>query len=358
MALLALLAAGVAVLEGTKTQVYKDTAPLMREATARTRAAFEAVSGERTRLGLPAEPADDPNNTGMLGPAFTEITTTLGALDAKRSTTNPNVAAVFVEMFTSLGLSPGDRIAANLSGSFPCLNIALLCAMDTLGLEGTVMFSVGASTYGATLPSFTYGDMEHFLHEQGLILTRSAGFSMGGQDDLGLEMPAPVREEIIARLSGYGYSHLAYEDLRENLDARVALYDADGPVRCLVNIGGNLLSSGASSSISTLSRGILRELPAGESGDGLIQRYLRREVPVIQMLNMKGLLPNYGLPIDPVPLPADGEGGVYFTKAYRAPLLWAVLAVGVAGVCWFGLRRREADKRRVDAKNGGTRNGQ
>lgn len=337
--LLAVLALGILALEGTRTQALKETAPLMLEATARTRRAFEAVHAERERLGFPADPADDPNGTGMVGPMYTDITTTLGALDAKRSTTNPNVAAMLVDMLLSIGLEPGDRVAVNLSGSFPCLNIAMLCAMDTLGLEGIVLYSVGASTYGATIPSFTYGDMEHFLYTEGLVSTRSAGFSLGGQDDLGLEMPEDLRLEIVERLSGYGYAYLSYDEMQENIQARIQLYEEGRPVRCFVNIGGNLVSFGASSSMATTPGGILTTLPSGERGNGLTQHYLRAGVPVLHLLNMKGLLPEYGLPVDPVPLPPDGSGGVYFENAYNQPLLLALLATSLGGIIWASRKR-------------------
>lgn len=337
--LLAVLVLGILVLEGTSSQVHKESAPLMLEATARTRRAFEAIHAERERLGFPVDLADDPNGTGMVGPMYTEITTTLGALDAKRSTTNPNVAAMLVDMLLSVGLEAGDRVAVNLSGSFPCLNIAMLCALDTLGLEGVVLYSVGASTYGATIPSFTYGDMEHFLYVEGLVGTRSAGFSLGGQDDLGLEMPEDLRADIAERLSGYGYAYLSYHDIEENIEARIDLYGAGQPVRCFVNIGGNLLSFGESSAMTTTPGGILTTLPAGESGNGLIQHYLREGVPVLHLLNMKGLLPEYGLPIDPVPLPQDGSGGVYYEEAYNKPLLFALLGIAAIGIIWAGRKR-------------------
>lgn len=333
LAMLCLLIGGIMLLENTKVQVPKDSMPLMLEATARTRRAFEALRAERQRLHLPLDAADDPNDTGMIGPMYTDITTTLGALDAKRSTTNPNVAAMLVDMLLSLNLVPGDHIAVNLSGSFPCLNIALLCAMDTLGLEGTVIFSVGASTYGATLPDFTYGDMEHFLYTKGLLQTRSTAFSMGGENDLGLEMPDDTRRAIAERLSGFGYAVFSSADYQENLSARLTVYETGDPVRCFVNVGGNLFSLGPSGSMHTVPGGIVRTLPADEDGGGgLVQYFVGKDIPVIHLLNMKGLLPAYGLPIDPVPLPTDGAGGVYCLQTYSRPLLSVLIALSLSGL--------------------------
>lgn len=347
LALLLLLSAGLLLLEGTRAQVHRPHAPQMLEATARTRASFEALRAERLARGLTPDRADDPNDTGMIGDSYTEITTTLGALDAKRSTTNPNVAAMIVDMFVQLGLREGDRVAVNLSGSFPCLNIAVLCALDTLGLDGAVMFSVGASTYGATLPAFTYGDMEHFLYENGLIRQRSAFFSLGGEADLGLEMPEALREAIVSRLTGFGYAHLAYADIRQNIDSRFAYYQAEGPVSCFVNVGGNLLSFGPDSGMHTVDSGILSPDSTRLAGHGLVQLHLAADIPVVQLLNMKGLLPAYGLPIDPVPLPPDGEGGVYWMRRYNPALLWGLLLVACGGVAgyWHAFVRKRPGKR-------------
>lgn len=75
----------------------------------------------------------------------------LGNLEAKRTSTNPNAAALVVHLLYQAGVRPGDRIAVNCSGSFPALILSVLCAMDAMELDGTVFCSVGASTYGADL---------------------------------------------------------------------------------------------------------------------------------------------------------------------------------------------------------------
>ena len=41
---------------------------------------------------------------------------------------------------------------------------------------------------------------------------------------------------------------------------------------------------------------------------GLIPLFERDGVPVIHLLNMKSLLPAWGLPFDPYPMPEPGEG--------------------------------------------------
>ena len=67
---------------------------------------------------------NDPNKTGLIGAEYTEITTTLGPLEVKRSTTNPDFAALMIELFSEADLEAGDLIAVGASGSFPALAIA------------------------------------------------------------------------------------------------------------------------------------------------------------------------------------------------------------------------------------------
>lgn len=332
--LLAALAVGILLLEATRSPVEKPAAPLMREAAARAQTAFDAIRAERLRRGFAINIADDPNGSGLIGDEYTFITTTLGSLESKRSTTNPNLAAAIVDLFTRLGLAPGDRVAANLSGSFPAANIAVLCAMDAMGLDGVAIPSIGASTYGANNPAFTYPDMEAFLAAEGLVTRRSFAFSMGGETDTGKEFPESVREAIRARLAGLGFEPIEIADLAENVEDRVRRFEADGPVKCFINVGGNLTSFGNSVGMTAMPGGILTSLPDGEHGVGLVQHYLAQGVPVVHLLNVKGLMADFGLPFDPIPLPAVGQGGVYWREGYRPWLVALVCAMAALALIW------------------------
>ena len=322
------------LLEQTKTLTKKENAAVMLDASTRMERSLSALKEEKQNRGYKISPLDDPNATGMIGESYTEITTTLGSLESKRSTTNPNTAAMVVDMLTQCGVKQGDTVAVNLSSSFPCLNIAVLCALDAMDLKGSVMNSVGASTYGANLPDFTYLDMEHFLLEHQYLSNHSSCFSLGGQDDIGREMPQDVKDSITARLSGYGYRFLYYEDLEENINARLSIYEDGGEPACFINAGGNLMSFGGGTEMVSAANGIIRPGRAEVKGRGLIPLFLNKEVPVIHLLNMKGLLPSYGLPFDPSPVPAAGEGGVYETWQYNLPLAAALVAVGLLLLVW------------------------
>jgi hypothetical protein len=65
---------------------------------------------------------------------------------------------------------------------------------------------------------------------------------------------------------------------------------------------------------------------------GLIFEYAAMGVPVINLLDVRGLAVRNGLPVDPIPLPPPGEGGVYFTKAHSRPAAAAALLASAGAV--------------------------
>lgn len=329
VAALLILASALAIQSRFTVQQPKPEYATMLAAAEQTQRCFDAIKAERLRRGYAIDPADDPAATGIIGLSYSEITTTLGALEAKRSVTNPNVAAMVVSFFSDLGLQPGDRVGVNFSGSFPGLDIAVHCAADAMGLELVGISSVGASTYGANLPELTWPDMEHYLWQSGLIQSTSVAVSMGGQDDLGLEFPLEVRERIALRLGENGAELLSFGDLAANLDHRMECY---GSVDAFCNVGGNLLSFGAGGDMLAADSGIVTTLSDGGHGDGLVQRFLAQGTPVVHLLNMKDLLPANGLPYDPLPVPMVGEGAVYFETGHSAAaVVLSLCAVAAAG---------------------------
>lgn len=322
-----ILVIGVAGICADPVTKPREEYDMMLDAAERAEAAFEAICMERANRGLTIDPENDVNGTGLIGERFTAITTTVGNIEAKRTSTNPNGAALVVKLLWEAGVRSGDRIAVNCSGSFPAMNIAVLCAMDAMKLEGAVFCSVGASTYGANAEEFTYPDMELFLYENGYITRKSQAFSLGGENDQGLEFPTEIKERILKRLSGFGYEYWEEEELETNIRKRMERY---GNVSCFVNVGGNLVSSGGSDAYSGKS-GVLREMV---SNSGLVGKYLERGIPVVHLLNIKKLFSQNGLPIDPIPLPKSGEGEVYYESAAPAAIAWLLLLAGALGVLW------------------------
>ena len=115
---------------------------------------------------MPVAKKLDPNQTNLIGVEYSPITTTLGNLKAKRSSTNPDFAALIVRWFHEIDLKKGDIIAIGGSGSFPALILATICAAEVMKLKPVIILSLGASSYGANRPNFTYLDIENFLFQK------------------------------------------------------------------------------------------------------------------------------------------------------------------------------------------------
>jgi len=332
-AALAVLLLTCLLLEITKKTVPAADYQEKIDAAQRTADCLAFIREEKERRGIPLSAADSLNSTGLVGEEYTAITTTLGNLEAKRTSVNPNMAAMVVDMFHELGLQAGDKVAVNCSGSFPALNIAVLCAIDTLSLDPIMISSFGASTYGANSPDFTYLDMENALYQAGLLSHRSAWFSAGGMEDMGREMAEDVRTAVIQRLEGLGYAFFEDDDLLHNIRDRYGLYNSYGNIACFINVGGNDASFGDSSVIVHADGGILTALPDKDRSTGLVQLFLRDHVPVVHLLNVKSLAAAYGLPVDPTPVPTVGEGGVYFTTEWRRGIAVVGLLAALLALC-------------------------
>lgn len=359
----------------TKRSVPKENYDLMLEAAQKTQSAFSAIREGRLSLGHEISVIDDPDSTGIIGESYTEITTTLGSLESKRSAANPNNAAMIVDMLIQCGVKDGDTVAVNFSGSFPGLNTAVLCALDTLDVQGIVISSIGASTYGANLTDYTWLDMEQVLLDKGLINNHSKFFSLGGSGDIGEGMPEDTINNIVNRLKSKGLKLLYYENLSDNLNRRVAIYEGRGNSEfnetnetnesneldetnehdeinkptCFINVGGNLLSFAGGTEMISSESGIL--WPSGLNSDfgqtgeslntsdsrnqsetsisGLIPYFLSQNVPVIHLLNLKDLLPRWRLPFDPSPMPKAGEGAVYYEEGYNMFLVFVLCIAGI-----------------------------
>ena len=77
----------------------------MHDAAGRMREAIDVIAAGTTQTaGIRIDEAIDPNHTGLVGPEYTELFTTLGQLEAKRTTTNPDLAALMVYLLRRGGV--------------------------------------------------------------------------------------------------------------------------------------------------------------------------------------------------------------------------------------------------------------
>lgn len=319
-------AAGMAMLGGGEgpTGYYEAQVQAARQ----LERCFAAVRGYKEELGIPIS-EEDLHQTGMIGESYTGITTTLGAIEAKRTTAWPDMGALCVRLLYEAGVRPGDTVGAGFSGSFPSMDLALVTACESMGVRLVCIASVGSSTYGANQPDLTFPEMLWRLHQDGLIQTESAAVTMGGRNDVGADMDPELAAQIRRRLLDCGLNLVEEPDFQRDLALREALYQREGPIDCFVAVGGNVTSMGRGESGISLGQGVLRPTrsPRLDDSSGLVQRYLAQGLPVINLLNIKKLTADYGLPYDPLAWPPIGDSAVYYNAWY--PRGW--LLAGLAG---------------------------
>lgn len=106
------------------------------------------------------------------------------------------------------------------------------------------------------------------------------------------------------------------------------------PVACFVNVGGATANYGNTSVSLDFPNGLVMQptVMSAHPERGLIFEYAAMGVPVINLLDVRGLAVRNGLPVDPIPLPPPGEGGVYFTRAHSRPTAAAALLASASAV--------------------------
>lgn len=308
--------------------------------------AAAAVRDCRAARGLALDLAADPNGTGLIGLETSPITTSLGRLEAKRTTTNPRVAGLAVSLLHAAGVRKGDAVAVGASSSFPALIVATLCAIEALAAEPLVISSLGSSEWGANDPAFLWLDMEDCLRAAGLFEFRPVALALGGEEDVGRDMDPAGRALLAESARGRGVPLLEEPDLARNVAARMRLYRerAGGrPIKAFVNIGGSYANIGTSAEVLKLRPGLAGGVPLPPPARrGALQAMAAAGVPVVHLLNIKGLCERYGLPWDPRPLPGPGGEGAFDAAGWGAPLP-AALPAGyillVAAVLAAGRRR-------------------
>lgn len=322
------LALSVAVTVTGGSVVRADNFDAKLEAAQIMQACMDRVKAYKEELGIPLSP-DDLHRTGMIGEPYTGITTTNGALEAKRTTANADMAALVVQLLDEAGVKSGDTVGAGFSGSFPSMNLAVLAACAAMDVNLIYISSVGASTYGANQPELTFPDMVCRLVADALLPQQGAAVSLGGQMDCGLDMDPQLADQIRVRLERGPVPLLYEEDFAKNIAARMEIYEQQGPISCFIGVGGNLTTSGRGENELSQTWGVIRpdRVRSVNERSGLMEIYNAHGLPVIHLLNVKRLVADYGLAYDPERLPAPGESAVYYTTQYP----WQYAALGLAG---------------------------
>jgi poly-gamma-glutamate system protein len=286
----------------------------LRAAARMAKAAQASIAYAKEKLQLMQAADVDPNRTGLIGPDWSETTTTIGEVQAKRTATNPDFAAAIARILLGLKPQPGAAVGIIASGSFPGANIAAISAVESLGLKPVIVSSLGSSMFGATDPEFGWLDMEAAIRSAGAWRARTAAVVLGGESATAESLSATGREMLLRAARRNGYEPIVASDLTElKLSVSKVINDAapDG-LFAVINVGGSVLGIGTCLDAYGIPSGIItRKLPCDRGVTGLVHDFAARNVPVLHLLYVKRLALDWGLPYDPKPLPDVGENKRY-----------------------------------------------
>jgi len=324
---------------------------------------MRAIKQERRNRKIYIDPEIDRADSGLIGISMSYATSVPGVLTAKRTTINPNFAAVIVDMLMRAGVGKDDYVAVGCSGSFPALNICVYAALETLKCKPVIISSAAASQWGANIEDFLWLDMEKVLYDAKLISFRSSAASLGGVEDRGLGMSdqtLKVLQEGIRR-SGLPEMESARnyrESFSDSVDKRMRTYKdgvEGGTVQCYINVGGGTTSVGTSLGKKLMHSGLNFTLPhKARDIDSVMTRFLKEGVPVIHLVRITELAHRYGLKIAPDSILNEPSGEVFFRHQYNTWYTSGVLAVILLSLYAFirsdwGFRIFQTPGRRSDS---------
>lgn len=312
--------------------------------------AFFALKPELLKRKKPDYKEFDPTNSGLIGEFLTPITSNSGSLSAKQTSINPNFAGLVVQYFKKLKLEEGDTVAVAVSGSFPALNICVYSAIETLKLKPIIIASASASQFGANSPKLTWLDMESELYKLELISFKSSYASMGGIQDKAVGLTKDGKDMILQAIRRNSVQFLNSEGYESALETRMKLYQTlanQSPIRAFINVGGGTTIVGTSLGKQVFKSGLITSLPEETHvPDSVISRFLEKDIPVINLIQIEVLAKRYGLPESPKKVPKPGEGKIFIQEEYNPILcvsLFLFILFGLYGITKLGWGENEDD---------------
>ncbi|AIT08953.1 hypothetical protein LO80_02445 [Candidatus Francisella endociliophora] len=353
------------------------------EAAETTNEAFKLTQDFFMSKGYLCKTMGDVSCTGLIGLSMTEITTDSGDLYAKRSSVNPNMAAIFVSWLSELNLKEGDTVAVQETGSYPALDIAMLAAIKTLKLKPLIIFSVGASQFGANRPSFTWPDIYKNLVDKGIFDFDVLGATLGGSRDNGYGMTpgAILKLNDSIKRNDYKVINIPYHHATTtSIKTRTEMYKkaaGDNKIKAYINVGGNMASIGLkqptikasddskkdnkkdnkdkkdskSSSkknervlkLPSFPTGVTKSLPTEYSSvRSVAVNFLKEGTPVVNVRDINsGIIKKYGLTYNPANITPPGQGAVFSQKSYNTTLAIILLIIDISLIVFMAFISRK-----------------
>jgi len=305
----------------------------------------------------------DYYNSGLVGRLNSHITSKVDStiIDSKIITTHPHFAAFIVYLLEDLDLNPGDDIAIAMSGSFPGANIALLSACNIFDLNPVVISSLGSSSYGANRENLTWIDFEKHLYNQGLIVNKSIGVSIGGREDLGDNLSDAGIELLEQKIFESKIKFINEEDLYKNIDKKwKSYYNKSKNYKAFINIGGGASSLGDGEGKNHMRGGVIYPISKDDleeiyySSDdldsyypdfkkSLAYKFLDKNIPFVNIKNIESLVKAKG--VNDI---ADEEGFLFYdVTQFNVTVIWISLVISLFISITIGVLSHYQIKRRM-----------
>lgn len=313
----------------TRTVIRADSMQ-MQQAAHLAEKWFEIVEQFKKERGIFPEHGQEIKFGGLLGVEYSEITTTLGSLEAKETVLNPNFAALIVRLLNEAGIDSNSVVGINLSSSFPTLGISAYAAIQTIKARAVVVSSLGSSSYGANQPGATWIDMERCLYTRGGSQIISSLVTFGAEGDSGGGLPEEGISIIKNSTRNIGVNIFTPRSIVEAIDMRVELFSKE-KINILINIGGNHAGLGNCSHSLTIPNGYHKDIKTCSDFDrGIIMRLSEKGIPFIHLLNIKDLASRYRMPL--ISNGGDYYSGMLYHRHYVNKIPCIVALIIIAGL--------------------------
>jgi len=313
----------VAVNQCSVQKVPRQEYPQMLSAAETMQRVIREIRDYREQLNIPVDHGIDPNNSGFIGIEFSPITSTLGDIQAKQISINPDFAALLVYWLLQLKLGSGQKAIIQASGSFPALGIAAIIACETIDIEPIICSSAGASSFGANIPQLTYWDMENDLWQKGIIKHRTQYATPGGNHDNGSSLWEGGMQIVQESAMRNDYNLIISSSLEDAIEQKWSFFQKFKPAGVFINVGGNQTALGNNNCSLNIPVGIISSpLPCTNSNAGLIQLFSQRHIPVIHLLNVRYIATRNGLALSSFSSP--GQAPLYYS--IQGPLWLPILS--------------------------------
>jgi poly-gamma-glutamate system protein len=157
---------------------------------------------------------------------------------------------------------------------------------------------------------------------------------------MGMSLSKKGRELILNAVERNKLILINTGNLQSNIKERIKIIDLfskEKPIKTFINIGGGIASLGTAKNGDKIPSGLSKNLRVNTIPDksGVLYEMAKRNIPIINLTNLEKLMKDYGLPINPVPLPQAGEGELFYIYKYDMKIVLIVTISLLVAIAFF-----------------------